>query len=171
MSLNYAVLGLLSEQPMSGFDLIREFDVARSVIWPAPQNEVYRVLARLAAERLIAAKETGPRGRKTYAITRAGRAALAQWLAAPSDYTLRYDPILKAGFLGSLPARARAARAEADLAFYAEQLKILRNADRARKASNETDPRADVRKMAIGLYAALAECCRDMIKDAEAEIA
>src|SRR5215470_5327499 len=105
MSLNFAILGLLSERPRSGFDLIKEFDVAQSgVVWPAPQNEVYRVLAKLKAEGLIVEKEAGPRGRKTYAITKAGRAKLADWIAAPTDYTLRYDPILKAGFLAGVSA-------------------------------------------------------------------
>jgi PadR family transcriptional regulator AphA len=170
MSLNCAILGLLSERPMSGFDLIKEFDVARSVVWPAPQNEIYRVLARLKAEGLIAEKEAGPRGRKAYAISKAGRAELASWLAAPTDYTLRYDPILKAGFLASLPPRARIARAEADLAFFTEQLRILKGIERERRSADEADARADVRKMAIGFYSALAEWCRGVVKDAKAEI-
>lgn len=167
MSLNYAILGLLSERPMSGFDLIKEFDVARSVVWPAPQNEIYRVLARMKAEALIAEKETGARGRKTYAITKAGRHELAQWIAAPTDYSLRYDPILKAGFLSGLSAKARLARVEADLAFYTEQLAILRRIDRERKDGGKQDPRADVRRMAIGFYAALADWCREVIKNAD----
>jgi DNA-binding PadR family transcriptional regulator len=165
MALNYAVLGLLAEKPMSGFDILKEFDVARSVVWPAPQNEVYRVLARLKGEGLIADKDIGPRGRKTYAITKSGRAALAAWIAAPTDYTLRYDPILKAGFLSSLPAKARIARAEADLAFYTEQLAILRRVERERRTSKSPDPRRDVLKMAIALYGALADWCRETIKD------
>jgi DNA-binding PadR family transcriptional regulator len=152
---------------MSGFDLIKEFDVAQSVVWPAPQNEVYRVLARLKAEGLIAEKEIGARGRRTYAITKAGRSELTQWIAAPTDYTLRYDPILKAGFLSSVMPKARAARAAADLAFYNEQLAILRRLDRERRSANKPDPRSEVRKMAIGFYSALADWCRDIIRDVD----
>ena len=167
MSLNYAVLGLLSERALSGFDLIKEFDVEQSgVIWPAPQNEVYRVLARLKAEGLIAEKEAGARGRKTYAITKAGRGALAQWISEPTDYTLRYDPILKAGFLAGLPPKLRAARAEADLAFYEGQLATLRRIERERRRSGEPDPREDVRKMAISFYSALIDWCRDVVREA-----
>jgi DNA-binding PadR family transcriptional regulator len=167
MSLNYAVLGLLSERPLSGFDLIKEFDIAQSgVIWPAPQNEVYRVLARLKAKGLIADQEAGARGRKTYAITKAGRGALAQWISEPSDYTLRYDPILKAGFLAGLAPKLRAARAKADLTFYDEQLATLRRIDQERRQGGEPDPREDVRKMAISFYSALTDWCRDIIRDA-----
>jgi DNA-binding PadR family transcriptional regulator len=151
---------------MSGFDLIKEFDVAQSVVWPAPQNEVYRVLARLKAEGLIAEKEAGARGRKAYAITKTGRSELAQWIAAPTDYSLRYDPILKAGFLGGVSSKSRVARVQADLAFYSEQLAILKRIAHERKASDEPDPRADVRRMAIGFYSALADWCREVIKDA-----
>jgi DNA-binding PadR family transcriptional regulator len=166
MSLDFAVLGLLSERPMSGFDLIREFDVARSVVWPAPQNEIYRLLAKLRKEGLIVEKEAGARGRKSYAITKSGRAALAQWVAAPTDYTLRYDPILKAGFLAALPAHARLARVEADLAFYTEQLALLRRSAKERAKVGKRDPRADVRNLAIGMYAAMAEWCRGVLKNA-----
>jgi len=166
MSLNHAILGLLSERPMSGFDLLGEFDVERSgVVWPAPQNEVYRVLARLKAEGLIAEKAKGARGRRTYAITKAGRAALAEWIEAPSDYTLRYDPILKAGFLEGAPARVRVARAQADLAFFSEQLAVLRRVDRERRSAEAPDRRAHVRRMAILFYGALAEWCREVIKE------
>jgi DNA-binding PadR family transcriptional regulator len=168
MSLNHAILGLLSERAMSGFDLIREFDVAQSVVWPAPQNEIYRLLAKLKADGMIAEKEKGARGRRTYATTKAGRAELAKWIAGPTDYSLRYDPILKAGFFASLSPRARAARAEADLAFFTAQLGILKGIERERKGSDEADPRADARKMAIGFYSALADWCRGVVKDAKA---
>jgi len=167
MSLKFAVLGLLAERPMSGFDLIREFDVAQSVVWPAPQNEIYRSLAKLLGEALIAEKETGARGRRIYTISKAGRTALAKWIAAPTDYTLRYDPILKAGFLAALPARVRLARVEADLAFYTEQLILLKKSGKERAKTGRPDPRADVRDMAIGMYTAMAEWCRDIVKAAE----
>jgi DNA-binding PadR family transcriptional regulator len=166
MSLTYAVLGLLSEGPLSGFDLIREFDVARSVVWPAPQNEIYRLLANLKADGWIAEREAGARGRRSYALTPAGKTALARWVAEPTDYTLRYDPILKAAFLHDMPPRVRAARARADLDFYEAQLRILRSLERQRKGCDAPDPRCDARRMAIGLYAALAEWCRATLRDA-----
>jgi DNA-binding PadR family transcriptional regulator len=137
----------------------------RSVIWPAPQNEVYRILARLKSEGLISEKELGPRGRKTYAITRSGRTELAEWIAAPTDYTLRYDPVLKAGFLAGVSPKIRRERIEADLAFFSEQLSILRRIERERAASDKPDPRADVRTMAIGFYSAMAEWCRNAVKE------
>ncbi|MES1197211.1 MAG: hypothetical protein ABUL55_01175, partial [Pseudomonadota bacterium] len=60
----------------------------------------------------------------------------------------------------------RAARVQADLAFYSEQLTVLRRIERERRNSDAPDPRADVRRMAIGMYAALADWCRGVIEDA-----
>lgn len=157
VALRNAVLGLLDQRPMTGFELLKEFDVSRSVIWPAPKNEVYRVLAALTAEGLIEETAFGARGARTYAVTAAGRAALADWLAAPSDYTLRYEPMLKAVFLRGADDGARRARAEADLAFFEAQLDRLKTAE-----SNKTveDRRGDGREMAIRFYSAMADWAR-----------
>ncbi|HVY85080.1 MAG TPA: PadR family transcriptional regulator [Caulobacterales bacterium] len=165
MSLRTAILGILSQRSLTGFELIREFDVARSVIWPAPQNEVYRVLGALAGEGLIEQAATGARGARTYAITPAGREAVEAWLAAPSDYTLRYDPILKAVFLRGADPTVRRARAEADLAFFNAQRAALEKADAAHAGEAETDVRGDGRRMAILLYAALAQWAREIVED------
>lgn len=161
MSLKNAILGLLSQGPKTGFDLIRDFDVANSVIWPAPQNEVYRVLAALAKEGLIEAGAAGARGARTYAVTEAGLEVLNAWLAQPSDYTLRYEPMLKAVFLHEADPALRRARAAADAAFFEAQLALLEEIDR-RRAGWASDPRKDLRTMAQRFYRALAAWARDV---------
>ena len=118
-----------------------------------------------ALKAVLRAKPSRIAGMEQHALW--SRQALAQWLAAPTDYTLRYDPMLKAGFLAAMPAQARVARLEADLAFYTEQLAILTTIEKARKKTSEPDPRADVRAMAIDMYTALAKWCRDVLKDAK----
>jgi DNA-binding PadR family transcriptional regulator len=165
VSLRNAVLGLLNEQPMTGFDLVREFDVARSVVWPAPQNEVYRVLAALAAEALIREHSVGARGARTYAITDAGRVAHVAWLEAPSDYALRYDPLLKAVFLRETPPKLRRARARADLAFFQEQIAILETAEADKGAVARRQRRADGRRLTLALYRAAADWARAIADD------
>lgn len=157
MALRDAILGLLLEAPKTGFELVREFDVARSVIWPAPQNEVYRVLAALAAEGLISEHATGARGARSYAVTDDGRRQLAAWLAAPSDYTLRYEPVLKAVFLRDAPPALRQARAAADLEFFRAQIALLEAHAARRAAEASPDHRGDARDMALSLYRALAD--------------
>jgi DNA-binding PadR family transcriptional regulator len=162
MSLKFAILGLLAEKPMSGFDLVGEFDVARSVIWPAPQNEIYKILRALESEGIVRIAERGPRGRIVYAITPDGRKALGDWMRESADYTMRYEPMLKAIFLRQATPAVRRAVAKGDLAFAEEQLKILRDADAARRAQRGPDERADARRLAILFYEAMEKWAREV---------
>jgi DNA-binding PadR family transcriptional regulator len=159
--LKFAVLGLLAEKPMSGFDLVTEFDVSRSVIWPAPQNEIYKILRDLARDGDIKVAERGARGRVVYAITAQGRTALGNWLADDSDYSIRYEPMLKAVFLRQANAAARRSIARSDLAFAESQLAKLHAADARRKAARGPDERADGRRLAILFYEAFAKWARE----------
>ena len=162
MSIKFAILGLLAERPMSGFDLVGEFSTARSVIWPAPQNEIYKMLRAAAADGTIRVEERGARGRIVYAITAKGREALRAWLRAESDYTMRYEPMLKAVFLRQAPASVRRAIAKADLVFAEAQLRELRKADASRRASPLPDERADARRLVILFYEATAKWAKEL---------
>lgn len=162
MALKFAILGLLAENPMSGFDLVGQFDVGLSVIWPAPQNEIYKILRALEAEGVIRVAEKGPRGRIVYAITPDGRAALTAWLREPTDYTMRYEPMLKAVFMRQATPAARRAIAKADGIFAAEQLAKLRQADAKRRAERKPDPRADARRFIILFYEAMDKWAKEI---------
>jgi PadR family transcriptional regulator, regulatory protein AphA len=109
MSLRYALLGLLAHQPASGYDLLATFRSSLAQVWPATQSQVYTELARLADARLLTVGEQGPRGRREYAITNAGRTELDAWLT--DDTTSppqRSELLLHVFFLGLAdPARAR----------------------------------------------------------------
>jgi PadR family transcriptional regulator, regulatory protein AphA len=161
MTIKIAILGLLAEKPMSGFDLVGEFSTERSVIWPAPQNEIYKILGALKTEGLVRIAERGARGRIVYAITPEGRKALTEWLRAPTDYTMRYDPMLKAVFLAQANPAARRAIAKADLTFAQRQLDTLRKADTARRAKASPDRRADARRLIILFYEAMEKWARE----------
>ncbi len=41
MSLRHALLGLLSEGPASGYDLLKLFDNSLANVWPATQSQLY----------------------------------------------------------------------------------------------------------------------------------
>ncbi|MCH8520571.1 PadR family transcriptional regulator [Glycocaulis sp.] len=167
MTLRHAILGIIAQKPSTGFDLLREFDASQSVIWPAPQNEVYRVLRQLKEEGLAEIVATGARGSRTYAATDAGLAELAAWLSAPSDYTLRYEPVLKACFLDQTDPSSRIERARDDLAFFEEQLRIIERTARE-KAGQPGPVREDARAMAVALYTALAGWARTIVEEEKA---
>ena len=52
-------------------------------VWPATQSQLYGELNKLADAGLIEVSDIGPRGRKEYRITEAGRATASQMYGAP----------------------------------------------------------------------------------------
>jgi hypothetical protein len=65
-----AVLALLAEQPMHGYQIIREIEERSGGRWKPSAGSVYPTLQLLSDEGLITAEESN--GRKTYALTEAG---------------------------------------------------------------------------------------------------
>src|SRR5688500_8244241 len=81
MSLRYALLGLLADEPASGYDLTRSFEKAlRRYAWHAQHSQIYPELTRLAADGLVEIASEGARGRRVYSITEAGRTELRRWM-------------------------------------------------------------------------------------------
>ena len=109
MSLRHAVLGLLEECPMSGYDLLKRFEQAMANVWPATQSQLYGELGKLEQAGLIRVHAQGPRGRKEYEITDAGRAELRHWLVeVEPNRVARNESLLRVYFLGAVgPERAR----------------------------------------------------------------
>jgi PadR family transcriptional regulator, regulatory protein AphA len=94
--LSRALLGLLAAEPMSGYGLARLFERTLARAWPARHPQIYPALAELEEHRLLRVIETGPRRRKTYAVTEDGIAEVQRWLreSAP-DRTVRNESILR----------------------------------------------------------------------------
>lgn len=70
-----AVLALLAEKPMHGYQIISEIAERSGGAWKPSAGSVYPTLQLLADEGLITAEEEG--GRKTYTLTEMGRAEAA----------------------------------------------------------------------------------------------
>jgi DNA-binding PadR family transcriptional regulator len=66
-----AVLALLAEKPMHGYQIIHEIEERSGGAWKPSPGSVYPTLQLLADEGLIGAKESN--GRKTYSLTDEGR--------------------------------------------------------------------------------------------------
>ncbi|MFI8392685.1 PadR family transcriptional regulator [Streptomyces sp. NPDC085540] len=104
MSLRHALLGLLEDGPASGYDLTARFERSlQKYVWTGRQSHIYPELKRLADGDLIAVTEEGPRGRRTYAITDAGRAELRDWLLSPpGPRAIRDEHVLRMSLLSVL---------------------------------------------------------------------
>jgi len=103
----YVILGLLSHEPLSGYDIKKRVDIIVSHFWNVGFGQIYPTLKELEQEGLVskatAAQGKGPQ-RYVYAATEAGKEALADWLKQPAqkEYT-KYEILLKLYFSGGLP--------------------------------------------------------------------
>ena len=87
MDIQYAILGYLSWQPFSGYDLKKLISESDLFYWSGNNNQIYNSLVELHKRGLISQEvqlqESLP-ARKIYTITPAGRAELRrQMMAAP----------------------------------------------------------------------------------------
>jgi DNA-binding PadR family transcriptional regulator len=112
MSLPHVLLGLLSEQARTGYDLERAIREDLDHVWRAEFSQIYPALARLRRAGHVHLKVLGPRGgprRNLYRVTAAGRRELRSWLAVPLSPQGK-DPLLaRVAFLDVLPSGERRA--------------------------------------------------------------
>jgi PadR family transcriptional regulator, regulatory protein AphA len=84
---SYVVLGMIGLRgPSTPYDLKRGIGHSVGYFWPFPHAQLYAEPERLEKMGLLAlqSEETGRR-RKVYSLTGAGRRALREWLASPTD--------------------------------------------------------------------------------------
>jgi DNA-binding PadR family transcriptional regulator len=121
-----SLLGFLHEGPLTGWELLATAQTRIGDFWSLTQSQIYRELAAMAAAGLIVAGERGPRDRRPYGLTEAGRAAFVAWAERePGPETIRlplllavcFGRYLPPGWLAATLARHRAGHA-ARLAAY-----------------------------------------------------
>jgi PadR family transcriptional regulator AphA len=99
MSLRHAVLGLLADEPSSGYQLTQRFERSLSHAWHASHSQIYPELGKLQEAGMVEVVAEGARNRKTWGITDAGRAELRRWLMETEpNRAQRSEPLLR-GFL------------------------------------------------------------------------
>lgn len=105
MSLKHAILGFLSIQPLTGYDLKKSFDHSVRHFWPANQSQIYRTLAELDTDGLVEKQVIAREERldmKIYAITPPGREELRRWLSKPLPIQETREPLLIQVFFAGL---------------------------------------------------------------------
>ncbi len=95
MSLSYAILGILSYRPMTGYNLKEVCDNAISHFWHAHLSQIYRELSSLEDKGLVRSevqRREGRPDRKLYHITPEGREKFQSWLVSfPRNLAMRYN--------------------------------------------------------------------------------
>ena len=96
-TLGYAILSLLSREPLTGVGLSQRLRDPIGLFWEARHSQIYPVLSRLEDRGWVSSVEppgAGPRPRKRYEVTDDGLAALRAWVAAPPTRRSHRDELL-----------------------------------------------------------------------------
>jgi len=105
----FALLGLLSWKPMSGYDVKKIVDIGLSHFWNENYGQIYPTLDSLVTEGLAKKSEDisrGKRKRYVYSITDTGVEAFREWLALPADPPIVRNELQLKFFLSSrLPTK------------------------------------------------------------------
>jgi len=106
----YVILGMVSREPRSGYEIKAAVDNTTRFFWAASYGQIYPELKRLSEMGLVEGIDasTGERKRTRYAITADGKAELKDWLRRPPETVeMREEGLLKLFFSGVLkPAEA-----------------------------------------------------------------
>lgn len=101
--IEYVLLGLLSHESLTGYEIKKRFETRLKFFWNASYGSIYPTLAKLERDGCVIKKETTENGRQkiVYTITNDGRELLKEWLKrSVIKDELRYETLLKL-FFGS----------------------------------------------------------------------
>ena len=87
MTVRNALLALLEQGPMYGYQLRSEFERRTGSTWPLNIGQVYTTLTRLERDGLVAEDGADGEGHVVYRVTDAGRGEVASWFTTPVERT------------------------------------------------------------------------------------
>jgi DNA-binding PadR family transcriptional regulator len=165
----YVILGLLTEGPMTGYDIKKIIDIRFSFFWNESYGQLYPMLKALAEENLITAdKNSEGRGKVTYAITNEGRKALKEWLHEPVEKEIvRFELLLKMYFSAETSADVMKSHVQAFMDIHLKQLAMLDMFEKELRPIADQDNHKDVlRVIDFGqkVYRAYTEWGEETIK-------
>lgn len=87
MTIHYAILGLLSWKPSSGYELKKIFEDSPYLYWSGNNNQIYKSLLQLQKDELITYEtihQDGAPSKKIYSLTKKGMAEFKNWIMTTS---------------------------------------------------------------------------------------
>lgn len=136
--LDCVILGLLSHEELTGYEIKKRMDTALKYFWGASYGSIYPTLSDLV-HRGLATKRDGAENKRNkliYTITDEGRKYLREWLILPAEKDeIRYETLLKLFFgneQGELQAishiKAFENKIESEMSYLLGAEKILKEA-------------------------------------------
>ena len=95
------ILGLLSHEPMTGYEIKKRIDSTLHFFWSGSFGSIYPTLNQLEKDGKVTKENISQNGREkiSYSITELGKESLKDWLYKPSEKDeLRYETLLKLFF-------------------------------------------------------------------------
>ncbi len=130
MSLRFAILGLLTQSELSGYEITRRFGSSVGYFWHARSQQIYPELAKLEEAGLITGWQVEQKGRpdkRVFKLTMVGRERLREWAVTPSPQTLVKDEFLvKVWCYGQLEPGAALAALREQRELHAARLSAFR---------------------------------------------
>jgi DNA-binding PadR family transcriptional regulator len=106
MALKHTILAFLCRQPLSGYEVAKEFaEGFGSCFWKASQQQIYAELAKLEQQGDVTYKAIPQPGRldkKIYSITEQGQQELLNWLTKPCEPSAIREDLGVMGLAGHL---------------------------------------------------------------------
>ena len=100
MSIKYVILGYLSWQPRTGYDVKKIIAESETLPWTASNNQIYKALVELHKDAWVTKEiedQVGAPNRHVYTITEEGVQALGDWVRSKPE-----PPQTKKAFLNQL---------------------------------------------------------------------
>ena len=111
MSLPHIILGMLRNNPKSGYDLKKELENVIHYFWEADISRIYRSLNDMKRKGWVEfetiVQEDSP-NKKVYSLTETGREELKRWLAEPGKSSGLHDAFMaQLHFSDAIPPEAQ----------------------------------------------------------------
>jgi DNA-binding PadR family transcriptional regulator len=171
MALGDAILVLLTERPMTGYELAKTFDTSIGFFWRADHQQIYRELARLRDRGHVQGREvvqSGKPNKLVYTLTSEGKAALRQWATRPSSpASIKDDLLVRLYALDSIDIDPLRADLMARLEYHRDQFaryeRILKKRFPQGTASSADTGKLLGLRMGLRYQRAVAEWCEEAL--------
>ena len=164
MSLRHAILGLLSRQPSTGYELARMFDLSLRTTWHASHSQIYPGLARLEGLGLAEVVGHGPRRSKTWAVTAQGQEELRRWLLEEEpDRSQRNESGVRLFLTLLLSPDHRRSAFERDLEYVERELQELEGLQELVRSGGNSEPFAPQIELGLRVNREIRDWLREQV--------
>lgn len=165
------ILGLLSHEALTGYEIKKRMDTTLSFFWGASFGSIYPTLSTLEKTGLVIKEEIkeGGRNKAIYHITEEGRIYLKKWLLIPVEKDeLRMETLLKLFFGSEVGAEGTITHIQAIKEKMTEQLPVLQGAVKTLENIEEEDEAHLYYKLTaqcgVKLYEAFLEWSKEVVE-------